>query len=56
MSENIDEWRGHLVMRLKQYATKVNDIHLSANNVISKSDLNACPFSSVSARLDHFAE
>ena len=56
VSENIDEWRGHLVTRLKQYATRVNDIQMTASNAISNSDLNAKTFSSVSARLDHFAE
>ena len=39
------------LLRLRQYATKVNDIHLSANNAISNSS-----FLSLSARLDNFAE
>ena len=34
----------------------VSDIQLTANNVISNSDINACSFLSVSSRLDHFAE
>ena len=56
VSENVDEWRGHLVTRLKQYATRVNDIQMTASNAISNSDLNTRSFLSVSARLDHFAE
>ena len=56
VSENIDEWRGHLVTKIKQYATPISDIQLTASNVISSSDLNARSFSSVLARLDHFAE
>ena len=54
--ENVDEWRGHLLTRLKQYVTRVNDIQMTASNAISNSDLNACSFLSVSARFDHFAE
>ena len=53
--ENVDEWRGHLITRLKQYVT-INDIQMTASNAISNSDINAHFFLSVSARLDHFAE
>ena len=53
VSNNIDEWRGHLVTRLKQYTTRVTEIQMTASNAISNSDLNAYSFSSVSARLDH---
>ena len=56
VAENIDEWRGNLVTRIKQYASRNSDIQLTANSAISSSDLNACSFSTVSARLDHFAE
>ena len=34
----------------------ISDLQSTANSAISSSDLNACTFSSVSARLDHFAE
>ena len=44
VSANIDEWKGHLVTRLKQYATRVNDIQMTASNAISNSDLNAYLF------------
>ena len=56
VAENIDEWRGNLVTRIKQYASRISDIQLTANSAISSKDLNACYFSSVLARLDHFAE
>ena len=56
VAENIDEWRGSLVARIKQYASRISDIQLTANREMSSSDLNAQSFSSVSARLDHFAE
>ena len=56
VAENVNEWRGYLVTRLKQYSTRVNDIQMTASNVISNSDLNANSFLSVSARLEHFAE
>ena len=56
VAENIDEWRGSLVTRIKQYASRISDIQLTANRAMSSSDLNARSFSSVSARLDHFAE
>ena len=56
VSENIDEWRGHLVTRLKQYATIVNDIQMTSSNAISNSDLIRPVLFFVSARLEHFAE
>ena len=56
VSENIDESRGSLVTRVKQYASWISDIQLATITAISSSDLNARSFSSVSARLDHFAE
>ena len=52
----MDEWRGNLVTRIKQYASRISDIQSTANTAISSSDLNAHSFSSVLARLDHFAE
>ena len=56
ITENIDEWKGNLVTRIKQYASWISDIQSTANTAISSSDLNARSFSSVSARLDHLAE
>ena len=56
IAENIDEWRGKLVTRIKQYEFRITEIQLTANSAISSSDLNARSFSSVSVRLDHFAE
>ena len=56
IAENVDEWRGCLVSKLKQYATRVNYIQMTVSNVMANSDINAQSFSSVSARLDHFAE
>ena len=56
IAENVDEWRGHLVTRLKQYATRVNDTQMTASNAISNGGINACSFLSVSVRLNHFAE
>ena len=56
IAENIDEWRGNLVGRIKQYASTIRYLQSPANYAIFSSDLNACSFSSVSARLDHFAE
>ena len=47
VAENIDKWRGNLVTRIKQYASRISDIQLTANSAISCSDLNACSFSSV---------
>ena len=47
VSENIDRWRGHLVNRIKQFATKISDIQLTTGSGISNSDLNAHYFSSV---------
>ena len=41
---------------MKQFSTRVKDIQMTASNGISNSDLNARSFSSVSARLEHFAE
>ena len=55
VSENIDEWRGYFVARIKQYASRISDIQLTSTSGISRSDLNACSFSSVLARLDRFA-
>ena len=46
----------HLVGRIKQYASTISDLQSNANSAIYSSDLNAHSFSSVSARLDHFAE
>ena len=46
----------HLVGRIKQYASTINDLQTTANSAIYSSDLNARSFSSLSARLDHFAE
>ena len=43
-------------MRLRLYATNINDIQVSANSAISNSDLNTHSLSSVSSRLDHLAE
>ena len=34
----------------------ISDIQLTASSAISSSDLNCLSFSSVSTRLDHFAE
>ena len=56
IAENIDEWKGNLVSRIKQYASTISDLQSTANSAIFSSDLNAHSFSSVSARLDHFAE
>ena len=56
IAENIDEWRGNLVTRIKQYTSTISDLQSTANSAISSSNLNAISFSSVSARLDHFAE
>ena len=44
VADNVDEWRGHLVTRWEQYATRVNDIQMTASNAISNSDLNAYLF------------
>ena len=54
VSENIDEWRGSLVTKVKQYASQISDIQVATNTAISSSDFNARSFSSVLARLDHF--
>ena len=56
IAENIDEWKGNLVSRIKQYASTISDLQSTANSAIFSSDLNALSFSSVSARIDHFAE
>ena len=56
IAENIDEWRGKLVGRIKQYTSTISDLQSSANSAIFSSDLYVSSFSSVSARLDHFAE
>ena len=56
VSENIDESRGSLITRIKQYASRISDIQLTANSAMSSRDLNARSFSSVSARLDCFTE
>ena len=56
IAENIDEWRGNLVGRIKQYASTISDFQSTANSAFFSCDLNARSFSSVSARLDHFAE
>ena len=56
IAENIDEWKGNLVSRIKQYASTISDLQSTANSAIFSSDLNTRSFSSVSARLDHFAE
>ena len=56
IAENIDVWRGNLVGRIKQYSSTISDLQSTANSAIFSSDLNAHSFSSVSARLDHFAE
>ena len=56
IAENIDEWRGNLVGRIKQYASTISDLQSTTNSAIFNSDLNSLSFSSVLARLDHFAE
>ena len=56
VTENVVNWRGHLVSRLKQYAIRINDIQMTNSNAIASGDINAQSFSSVSARLDHYAE
>ena len=44
-----------LIDRYK-YASMISDLQTTAYSAISSIDPNACSFSSVSARLDHFAE
>ena len=56
IAEHIDGWRVNLVRRFKQYASTISDLQSNANSAIYCSDLNARSFSSVLARLDHFAE
>ena len=51
IAENIDKWRGNLIGRINQH-----DLQSTANSAIFSSDLKTRSFSSVSARLDHFAE
>ena len=50
IAENIDEWRGNLIGRIKQYASTISDLQSLANSAIYSSDLNAHSFSSVLAR------
>ena len=47
IAKNIDEWRGNLVTRIKQYMSTISDLQSTANSAISSSDLSACSFSSV---------
>ena len=49
IAENIDEWRGNLFTRIKQYVSTISDLQSTANSAISSSDLNGRFFSSVSA-------
>ena len=44
IAENIDEWRGNLVTRIKQYGSMISDLQSTANSAISSSDLNAVLF------------
>ena len=44
---------GNLVVRVKQYASRISDIQLTA---VSSSDINFRSFSSILARLDNFAD
>ena len=56
IADNIDAWRVNLIGKIKQYASTIIDLQTTVNTAIYSSDLNACSFSSVLARLDHFGE